>query len=167
MKKLILMSCAVAACGAVLTGCKQIRFEKIERDPSIVGTNVIATTEKIVRGEYYAYGLENNLEGLEVSANKTEGVKVKIERVSYDMSKQHAEIVDKSLSGAANLAAKIGAAIASCGAAPSADAVAALVEKFTAAGGNPDKATVECKDGSCSISDGNITCTDGSCIDVD
>lgn len=156
---------AIAA--TAITGCKSIKFEKIEHTPNVIGTNVVATTVKEVRGEYYAYGIENNLEGLEISATPTNGVAVKIERVSYDMSKQHAEIVDKSLSGAANLAAKIGAAIATSGAAPSADAIAALVKKFTAAGGNPDKATVECAGGSCTISDGNIACTDGSCIDVD
>lgn len=147
----------------VMTGCKSIKFEKIEHTPSIVGTNVVATSVKEVRGEYYAYGIENNLEGLNITASPTSGVTVAISRVSYDMSKQHGEIVDKSLSGAANLAAKIGAAIASCGASPSADAVSALVARFVAAGGNPEKATVECADGSCTISDGEVMCTDGSC----
>lgn len=164
MKKLIIIAFASAF---ALTGCKSIKFEKIEHTPSIVGTNVVATTVKEVRGEYYAYGIENNLEGLNITASPTSGVTVAISRVSYDMSKQHAEIVDKSFSGAANLAAKIGAAIATSGATPSADAIAGLVKKFTAAGGNPDKAKVECADGSCTISDGNITCRDGSCFDAD
>lgn len=164
MKKLIIIAFAAAF---ALTGCKSIKFEKIEHTPNVVGTNVVATTVKEVRGEYYAYGIENNLEGLNITASPTSGVTVAISKVSYDMSKQHAEIVDKSLSGAANLAAKIGAAIATSGAAPSADAIAALVKRFTAAGGNPDKATVECADGSCTISDGEITCRDGSCFDAD
>lgn len=78
----------------VLTGCKQIRVERIEREPHVVGTNVVAVTEKIVRGEYESYGLQNSLEGLEVVANPTEGLKVKIERANSDMSEKHEKIID-------------------------------------------------------------------------
>ena len=43
------------------------------------------------------------------------------------------------------------------------DAAKALVGKYLGSGGDPEKMSVECKDGSCTISDGSITCTDGSC----
>lgn len=67
-------------------------------------------------------------------------------------------LVVGSLEGAANLAAKVGAAVAT-----SAEAVAAWVKSFVAAGGDPAKATVSCADGSCTITDGAVTCKDGSC----
>lgn len=160
MKKLMIIA-AVAA--IAVAGCKSIKFSKTERTPYVVGTNVVAVTERAVEGSYYAYGLENNLEGLEVSAAPTNGIRVAINRVSYDMSKQHAEIVDKSLSGAAELAGKIGAAIATAGGSASADAIASMVKKFVSAGGDASNATVKCTDGSCTISDGSVSCTDGLC----
>ena len=79
-----------------VSGCKQIRFERIEREPHLAGTNVVAVTEKIVRGEYESYGLQNNLEGLEVVANPSEGVKVRIERANSDMSDKHEKIIEAS-----------------------------------------------------------------------
>ena len=72
-------------------------------------------------------------------------------------------LVVGSLEGAANLAAKVGAAIATSGGSTGAEAVAAWVKSFVAAGGDPAKATVSCTDGRCTITDGAVTCTDGSC----
>ena len=72
-------------------------------------------------------------------------------------------LVVGSLEGTANLAAKVGAAIATSGGSTGAEAVAAWVKSFVAAGGNPAKATVSCTNGSCTITDGAVTCKDGSC----
>ena len=148
MKKIML----TVTFGLALVGCKSIKLEKIERTPTADGVIV----ENAIRGEYYAYGLQNNLEGLEIDYSPTSGVHVAINRVSYDMSSQHAEIVDKSLTGAAELAAKIGAAIATGGGSAGADAVYGYVKQFIEKGGDPSKAKV-------TISDGTLTCTDGSC----
>lgn len=75
-------------------------------------------------------------------------------------------VVSASLSGAAELASKIGAAIATAGGTACADSISGLVAKFIKAGGKVEKASVECKDGSCSITDGTTTCTGGSCYYV-
>lgn len=72
-------------------------------------------------------------------------------------------LVVGSLEGSANLAAKVGAAIATSGGSTGAEAVAAWVQSFISAGGDPAKATVSCADGSCTITDGAVTCKDGSC----
>ena len=66
------------------------------------------------------------------------------------------KVVDSSLKGAAELAAKIGAAIATSGGSAGADAIYGYVKQFLAKGGDPSKATV-------TVTDGNLTCTDGSC----
>lgn len=139
MKKLTI---TVLALGAIAVGCKSIEFEKIEPN-------------RTVRASYYAYGINNDLEGLEISAS-TNHITAKIQRVSYDMSQEHAKIVKVSLDGAAELAGKIGAAIATSGGSVAADAVNEWAKKFISAGGDPSKASI-------SVSDGSVTCTDGSC----
>ena len=74
-----------------------------------------------------------------------------------------AKVVTASLSGAATLAAKIGAAIATAGGTACADSISGLGAKFVKAGGDTEKASGSCKDGSCTITDGATTCTEGSC----
>ena len=74
-----------------------------------------------------------------------------------------AKVVTASLSGAAELATKIGAAIATAGGTACADSISGLVAKFVNAGGDTEKASVSCKDGSCTITDGATTCTGDSC----
>ena len=73
------------------------------------------------------------------------------------------KVVSASLSGAAELATKIGAAIATAGGTACADSISGLVAKFVKAGGDTAKASVSCKDGSCTITDGATTCTGESC----
>ena len=74
-----------------------------------------------------------------------------------------AKVVTASLSGAAELATKIGAAIATAGGTACADSISGLVARFVKAGGDTAKASVSCKDGSCTITDGATTCTGDSC----
>lgn len=71
-----------------------------------------------------------------------------------------AKVVTASLSGAAELTSKIVAAIATAGGTSCADAVSGLVAKFIKAGGKVEKASVECTDGVCTITDGETTCSD-------
>ena len=77
-----------------------------------------------------------------------------------------AKVVTASLSGTAELATKIGAAIATAGGTACADSISGLVAKFVKAGGDTAKASVSCKDGSCTITDGATTCTGDSCYYV-
>ena len=116
-----------------------------------------------MRGTYYAYGIENSVEGLEVSASPTNGIAVKINKVDYDVSAKHEAIIKAALDGAATLAAKIGASVATAGGSACADSISGLIAKFISAGGDASKASVSCKDGSCTITDGATTCTGDSC----
>lgn len=161
MKNIIIIGLAAAAIAIV--GCKSIKFEKIEKTPMLSGTNVVAVQERAMRGTYYAYGIENSVEGLEVSASPTNGIAVKINKVDYDVSAKHEAIIKSALDGAANLAAKIGAAVATAGGSACADSISGLIAKFISAGGDASKASVSCKDGSCTITDGATTCTGDSC----
>ena len=163
MRNIIIIIIGFAAAALTLVGCKSIKFEKIEKTPMLSGTNVVAVQERAMRGTYYAYGIENSVEGLEVSASPTNGIAVKINKVDYDVSAKHEAIIKASLSGAAELATKIGAAIATAGGTACADSISGLIAKFISAGGDASKASVSCKDGSCTITDGATTCTGDSC----
>lgn len=71
-----------------------------------------------------------------------------------------AKVVTASLSGAAELATRIGAAIATAGGTACADSISGLVARFVKTGGNVEAASVTCKDGVCTITDGTTTCSD-------
>ena len=76
------------------------------------------------------------------------------------------KLVETSLKGAAELAAKVGAAIATSGGSVAGDAAyTALrnaISKYISKGGDASKAKITCENGNCTISDGTVTetCTD-------
>lgn len=108
-----------------------------------------------------------SLKGLDIGVATNSSVHLKLDTYSRDLSTNAVVLTETTLEGAANLAAKIGAAIATSGTSAGADAVTAaaksLYEKFTAAGGNVENATVSCTNGVCTVTDGSVSCTDGSC----
>ena len=76
------------------------------------------------------------------------------------------KVIETAFKGAAELAAKVGAAIATSGGSVAGEAAyAALrnaIAKYITKGGSVANATVTCKDGNCTITDGRVTetCTD-------
>ena len=98
---------------------------------------------------------------------------VEPEKIAFSMNGYKAEpseelnkLVETSLKGAAELAAKVGAAIATSGGSVAGDAAySALrnaISKYISKGGDVSKTTVTCENGSCTFTDGTITetCTD-------
>lgn len=83
-------------------------------------------------------------------------------------SEELAKTIDVSLKGAAELAAKVGAAIATSGGSVAGEAGASLlnkaISKYIAKGGSASKAKITCDGGNCTISDGAITETCTDCI---
>ncbi len=153
MNKLI----AIAAAALVTAGCRSITVEY--RGEGIV------EGKKVDRGwemSYFTHWMATELDSLDVQKN-ADGISLKMGRVSTDASARLPETIEKSLAGAATLAAKIGAAIATAGGTACADSVSGLIQRFVSAGGDPAKATVSCKDGNCIITDGCTTCDGGKC----
>ena len=78
------------------------------------------------------------------------------------------KLVETSLKGAAELAAKVGAAIATSGGSVAGDAAyTALrnaISKYISKGGDASKAKITCENGNCTISDGTVTETCTDCI---
>jgi hypothetical protein len=77
-------------------------------------------------------------------------------------------LVEVSFKGAAELTAKIGAAIATSGGSIAAEggakALAAAISRFISKGGDASKATVTCEGGNCTISDGTISEACEDCV---
>lgn len=131
MKK-IMKDLAILGVGISLMamfGCKSIKFEKIDREPRLDGTNVIAVAEKIVRGSYYTYGLKSDLEGLEFSYSLTNGVNLAINKAGSDMSEKHEKIIETSGAAAGKVAGvALAAALGTSAAGGTVEAVEAASE---------------------------------------
>ncbi len=67
------------------------------------------------------------------------------------------EAVKAIADAATDITAKVCAAIATAGGSACADSVSSLVAKYIKAGGDPEKATVTCSGGNCTISDGAVS----------
>ncbi len=89
-----------------------------------------------------------------------------MQNYSSKPSEELAKTIDVSLKGAAELAAKVGAAIATSGGSVAGEAayakLRAAIAKFVQKGGKTSKATVTCQGGNCTFTDGTVTetCTD-------
>ena len=170
MKKLMMI--ALAACAAAMTGCKSIEVERnAQKVATYTDTNGVvkavcdeAGKPVILDGgwsvDYFQHGNWQKFD--ELSAQAGPGVSLTINKYESGMDSNLVALVRTSFDGAALLAAKIGAAIATSGGSAAADGVAALVRKFVSSGGDVSKATVSCANGACTVTDGTVseTCTD-------
>ena len=168
MKKLMM---AFAAVAVVLAGCRVVevenRGEEIARDADGKPVTLQDGTIQTVKRGWSVY---HNQHWMVTEADSLTA-HVEAGKIDFALNGLNARpdgtnlnaLVVGSLEGAANLAAKVGAAVATSGGSTGAEAVAAWVKSFVAAGGDPAKATVSCADGSCTITDGAVTCKDGSC----
>ncbi|MBP5319839.1 MAG: ParB/RepB/Spo0J family partition protein [Kiritimatiellae bacterium] len=104
-----------------------------------------------------------SLRGLDIGVGTNGTVHLILGEYSRDLSTNAVEATRILTDGAVSLAAKITAAIVSSGASPAAEGVSALVRKFVAAGGDVSKAAVTCSGGTCSVTDGCVTCDDSGC----
>lgn len=176
MKTLIpLVLCATVFSG----GCKSIT---VTRHPATLAT--CADTNGVTRAicdasgapvildggwevEYFQHWTWTRLDTLSATAGA--GVALTLNGYESGADSNLVALVKTSLDGAALLAAKIGAAIATSGGSVAADgaksAISAAVQKFLQRGGSAAKATATCKDGSCTITDGTVTETCSNCFD--
>ena len=175
MKKLMMI--ALAACAAVITGCIAVEVKdygyEVVRDADgkpLVDTNgVVQTVHKGQRWHYNKNMVEQTLDDLSFTRKPGDTITLNLKNYQDQVSPELNKIVETSFKGAAELAAKIGAAIATSGGSVAGEAGTALLKKaiakYISKGGDVSKATVTCKDGNCTISDGAITETCTNCID--
>lgn len=160
MRKLM-MAAVLAACAA---GCRVVKVEnfgeEIARDaddkPVLLADGRLQTIKK-------GWSVYHNQHWMITEADQMNAT-IKPEAIEFSLNGLNTKpdgenvnaLVKNLLDGAANLAAKIGAAVSSSGGSASADAVSAMIGEFFSKGGDPNKATV-------TVTDGNIVCTDGTC----
>lgn len=171
MKKILI----IAAAAAALAGC-QTRITAEKHPEQMLPIYGYAPTGSVVyikgylpaSGGWYATArsplwADEAMKGLNISVATNGTVALSLDDYSRDLSTNAVATTTIIMDGAVKLAEKVAAAIVSSGASPVADGIQSLVSKYIAAGGKVDNATITCKDGSCSITDGNTTCTDDSC----
>ena len=178
MKKpmmLMLAACA-AAMMTTTTGCVAIEVEdygdEVVKDsvgnPVCASNGVVQTVHKGQRWHLNKNMVDQAYDEVEFERQLHNVVKFRISNYKDTVSPELNKIIDTSFKGAAELAAKIGAAIATSGGSVAGEAAYSAIEKtiksYLAKGGSVEKATVECKDGSCTITDGTVTETCTDCI---
>ena len=170
MKKLM----TIAALAATATACRVVEVEN-HGEGILVDTNGAPV---LVKGNIVRYSkgwtvyhnqhwMATEADSLEASVKAGE-IYFSLNKLNTSPSEELAKLVDVSLKGAAELAAKIGAAIATSGGSVAGDAAKAYIKKsignFIAKGGDASKATVTCENGACTISDGSVTETCTDCV---
>ena len=170
MKKLII----VAALAAIVAGCKSIEVERRAQIAlTYADTNGVVHAVCDAKGnaviidggwtvDYFQHWTWQRFDALTASAGAD--VSLCINNYQSGADSNLVTLVRTSFDGAALLAAKIGAAIATSGGTCAADGIASLVKGFVAKGGDTSKATVTCKDGSCTVTDGTVSETCTNCI---
>ena len=155
--------CAVALAASVFAGCRSVEVESFGQDyvRDSAGGAVLVDGKPIVfsKGwsvDHFQHWMITKADEMRatVSPDSIEFVLGGLN--SSPDSDGLAKVVEKSLAGVSKLAAKISAAVMSSGGSIGAEAVANYVKKFVAKGGDVSKASV-------TITDGVLTCTDGSC----
>jgi len=183
MKKLIEITTLAALC-AIAAGCKSVT---VTRHPATLakvaqadGTEKVATDKTgapiVLDGgwevEYFQHGNWQKFDAMSATA----GAGVSFSLNGYEGGTDYsnlAKLVEVSFKGAAELTAKIGAAIATYGGSIAAEggakAIASTISKFISKGGDASNATVTCEGGNCTITDGTFSevcegcCTGGAC----
>lgn len=168
MKKIQITFVIVAAAiglAAAVSGCRSVEVEnygeEVVRDaddkPVTLADGRIQTIKKGWRVDHFQHWMITEADSITAS--------IRPESIDFALNGLNTRpdgtnlvaLVDTSFKGATELAAKIGAAIASSGGSVGVEAAAsALASKFLASGGNAEKAAV-------TVADGVVTCTDGSC----
>lgn len=168
----VLLIVGAAIAGALIGGCKSIEVNKRPQtaltwtDTNGVVRLVLDNANKpvILDGgweiDYFQHWMWTKLDTLNATAGT--GVTLSLNGYESGVDSNLVALVRTSFDGAALLAAKIGAAIATSGGSAAADGVAALVRKFVSNGGDVSKATVSCANGACTVTDGTVceSCTD-------
>ncbi len=171
MRKLMMI--AIPALAAAMAGCTSTRAEwggervitDADGKPLVAADGTVQKVKEPVKLTSWRHWMDTHVDTAQLDVQK-ERIAFTVNGYKAEPSEELAKLVDVSLKGAAELAAKIGAAIATSGGSVAGDAAKAAIKKainnFISKGGNVNTATVSCEGGACTISDGTVTetCTD-------
>jgi len=173
MKKLMMMT--LAAITAAMTGCTSTSAEwggervitDADGKPLVASDGTVQKAKEPVRLSSWRHWMDTHVDTAQLDVEK--------EKIAFTMngykatpSEELNKLVDTSLRGAAELAAKVGAAIATSGGSVAGDAayqaLRNTISKYITRGGDASKAKITCENGNCTISDGTVTETCTDCI---
>ena len=174
MKRLVKI-CALAAIAA-LVGCTSTTAEwggervvfGLDGAPLVDKDGVVQKVKEPVKLSSWRHWMDSIIGATTLGIEK-EKIDFNMQNYSSKPSEQLAKTIDVSLKGAAELASKVGAAIATAGGSVAGEAAyTALrntIARFISKGGDASTAKITCEGGNCTITDGAITETCTDCID--
>lgn len=158
----------------LLQGCTALKVtdygHEVVRDsdgkPLVDKDGKVQTVHKGQRWHYNKNMVDQSLDDLEFTRKQGDVIGLKLRNYKDAVSPELNKVIETSFKGAAELAAKVGAAIATSGGSIAGEAGASLLKKsianYLSKGGSAEKAKITCEGGNCTITDGTITetCTD-------
>ena len=170
----VLVALALLAFGLLFAGCTALKVtdygHEVVRDsdgkPLVDKDGKVQTVHKGQRWHYNKNMVDQSLDDLEFTRKQGDVIGLKLRNYKDAVSPELNKVIETSFKGAAELAAKIGAAIATSGGSVAGEAGASLLKKsianYLSKGGSAEKAKITCENGNCTITDGTITetCTD-------
>lgn len=133
--------------------------------PLVAKDGTVQKVKEPVRLSSWRHWIDTHVDTAKLDVSK-DAIAFSMNGYKAEPSEELAKVIDVSLKGAAELAAKVGAAIATSGGSVAGEAGASALKKaiasFVSKGGDASKATVACEGGNCTFTDGTVTetCTD-------
>ena len=161
---------------SLLAGCRVVEVENhgegvlLGKD----GAPVLANGKPILFSKGWSvyhnqHWMVTGFDALDAHINPDGGVGVGLNGYNAQPSAELRLLVEASLKGAAELAAKVGAAIASSGGSVAGEAGYTLlrqaIARFVGKGGDVKNAKITCENGNCTIADGTISETCTNCME--
>ncbi len=173
MKKLMMI--ALAACAAAFTGCTSTSAEwggervVLGKDgaPLVDKDGVVQKVKEPVRLKSLRHWNDTHIDVAKLLVTRDQ-IDFAMNGYKSEASEEFNKMLDTAFKGASELAAKIGAAIATSGGSVAGEAAyAALrnaIAKYISKGGSAANAKITCEGGNCTITDGSATETCTDCI---
>ena len=170
----LLLAVLFAALMWLCAGCVAIEVEDYGQqavvdsagNPVCDSNGVVQTVHKGQRWHYNKNMVEQSYDEIDFKRKPGDDIAFKVANYKDQVSAELNKVVETSFKGAAELAAKIGAAIATSGGSVAGDAaysaLSQSIKSYLSKGGSAENATVTCEGGNCTITDGTVseTCTD-------
>lgn len=175
MKKLMMLMLAACA-AAMMTGCVSMEVKdygyEVVRDadgkPLVDANGTVQTVHKGQKWDYNKNMVDQTLDDLAFTRKPGDTITLNLRNYRDNVSPELNRIVETSFKGAAELAAKVGAAIATSGGSVAGEAAAGALKnaiaKYISKGGDVSKTTITCEGGNCTFSDGTVTEVCEDCI---
>ena len=133
--------------------------------PLVAKDGTVQKAKEPVRLSSWRHWIDTHVDTAKLDVSK-EAIAFSMNGYKAEPSEQLNKVIETSFKGASELAAKIGAAVATSGGSVAGEAGYAMLKKaitsFVTKGGDASKATVTCEGGNCTFTDGTVTetCTD-------